>query len=230
MTGTSRGLGLAIALDLASDRRVLGVARGATRGCDSDPRCANFEHRSGVDLSDIAQVEELASELGECDALINNAAVAHDGILATQSIQSIATLLDANVLSAIILTKLYVRQRMVTGRGGIVLTIGSVVALRGFRGLAVYSASKAALGAFSRSMAREMGGKGFRFNTVLPGFLETDMSQGMSAEQRRQLIRRTPLGRLGTVADVTPVVRFLLSPGAAYITGQDIVVDGGSIA
>jgi 3-oxoacyl-[acyl-carrier protein] reductase len=104
------------------------------------------------------------------------------------------------------------------------------VSIRGFSGLAAYSATKGALNAMTRSLARELGPKQFRFNAVLPGFLNTDLSASLSMEQRRQIIRRTPLGRLGESADVVGAVRFLLSDEAQFITGQILTVDGGCTA
>jgi 3-oxoacyl-[acyl-carrier protein] reductase len=108
------------------------------------------------------------------------------------------------------------------------VTISSIVGIRGFAGLAAYSATKGALNAMTRSLARELGPKQFRFNAVLPGFLETDMSASLSSAQRQQIIRRTPLGRLGECADIVGAVRFLLSDEARFITGQLLAVDGGS--
>ena len=99
--------------------------------------------------------------------------------------------------------------------------------MRGYSGLSVYSATKGGLEAFTRSLARELGERGIRVNAIAPGYLETDMSSILGEDQRRQIIRRTPLGRLGRVDDVTGSIRFLLSPAAKFITGQTLVIDGG---
>lgn len=227
VTGASRGIGKAIALDLSSTWRVIGVSRSELSLPRDHPYSANILYRSGVDFAKTEDLASLASDLVDCDALVNNVGIAHDGLLATQSLEDIEQMICINLSSTIYLTKLFLRERLAVRKSGVVVMIGSIVSIRGYRGLAVYSATKAALGGLTRSLAREMGSKGFRFNSVLPGFIETDMSAKLSPSQRDQIIRRTPLGRLGSVEDVVPVVRFLLSDDARFITGQEIVIDGG---
>ena len=153
--------------------------------------------------------------------------MAYDGILATQGLENIENMIDVNLLSVISLTKNYVRFRMQQRKSGNIVTISSIISIRGFSGLAVYSATKGALNSFTKSLAREMGSKKFRINAVLPGYFESDLSKSLPESRKQQIIRRTPLGRLATTADICPIVEFLLSEKSRFITGQLIAVDGG---
>lgn len=221
VTGASKGLGHEIATYLkGSGYDVVGCARGK-------PQIQSFEHISGVDFAQPDTFARLDPLLCEVDALVNNAGIAFDGLLATQSKDSIATLIKVNLSSTLLLTKRYIRMRLKAKCSGVIVNISSISALRGYAGLAAYSASKAGLDGMTRALARELGAKGFRVNSVLPGYIETDMSRSLSAGQKQQIIRRTPAGRLARVDDVSPVVEFLISDKARFITGQSIVVDGG---
>jgi 3-oxoacyl-[acyl-carrier protein] reductase len=192
-----------------------------------------FLHFRG-DLSDPEFAEDAVhqtrSAFGSPNVLINNAALAFDGVLATMPASSIQQLVQVNLTSTLLLSRACIREflRMPATAPKWILNISSIVALSGFRGLSVYSSTKAALLGLTRSLARELGPSNTTVNAILPGFLITDMSSSMEGPQRNQIIRRTPLGRLGEVADVVPVVQFMLSPGSRFITGQCIVVDGGA--
>ena len=190
-------------------------------------RNPSIVHLPRVDVNKPHDLESLSSHLEDADGLINNVSIAYDGILATQGTESIRSMLETNVFSVIYLTKLYLRLRLQARKRGSVVSVSSIISIRGFSGLATYSATKGAINSMTKALAREMGGKGFRFNAVLPGYFESEMSKGMPEHRKTQVIRRTPLGRLATTADICPLVEFLLSDQARFITGQLIAVDGG---
>lgn len=232
LSGGSRGLGLAILKDLLpAGYRVATFSRKPT------PEIAELRRRHPDRMfdfrGDMAQtdtlkevVSKVESEIGPIRVLINNAGIARDGVLATMRPQDIAAVIDVNLRGTLLLTRLVARQ-MVRRSGGSILSISSIIGLRGYSGLAVYSATKGGLDAMTRALARELGPRNIRVNSIAPGYLETEMSSTLGAEQRDQIVRRTPLGRLGRPEDVTGAILFLLSPAAAFITGQTFVIDGG---
>ena len=152
---------------------------------------------------------------------------ASEGILASFPNVETERLIDINLLGAIRLSRLASRHMLARRQGGRVINISSIIGSRGYTGLAAYSASKAGMDGLTRSLARELGRRNITVNSVAPGYLDTEMSSRLGRQQRQQICNRTPLGRLGMVEDVVPVVRFLLSDDARFITGQIIVVDGG---
>lgn len=221
VTGTSRGLGRAIAEQLSKDgHTVIGCSRTKI---EQD----KFLHINGVDFKEPNTFSLLEPYLADADGLVNNAAIVFDGLLATQGEKSISDIIQVNLVSTMILTKNYIRARLKQRKSGSIVNISSIISIRGYSGLSVYTATKAGINGMTRSLARELGTKGFRVNSVLPGYMDTEMSKDLSQEQRNTIIRRTPLGRLATVDDVTPVVKFLLSDDSKFITGQSIVIDGG---
>lgn len=237
VTGGSRGLGAELVRTfLALGDRVATCSRTRTEeieGWCADPRLTDrFVHET-VDLADRAAttafVKHVHGQFGRIDVLVNNAGVAREGVLGIFPDADVDDVIDLNLKGTIHITKLVVRHMLRQGSGR-VINISSVVGLSGYRGLSVYGTTKAGLDGFTRGLARELGGRGITANSVAPGYLTTEMSHGLDAEQLAQIVRRTPAGRLGAPADVAAAVRFLASPEAEFITGHVLVVDGGLTA
>jgi 3-oxoacyl-[acyl-carrier protein] reductase len=223
ISGGSRGLGLALGEYLYHQGyRVITFARGA-----SISQIKEIVHLEDIDVQEPENFEQLEDFLSQADGLVNNVGMAYDGILATQGYESIYKMISVNLTSIINLTKFYLRLRLKKRLNGNVVTISSIISQRGFAGLSTYAATKGALNSLTLALAREMGSKGFRFNAVLPGYFESELSKSLSEGKKQQIIRRTPLGRLATTADICPLVEFLLSEQSSFITGQLISVDGG---
>jgi len=239
VTGGSRGLGLGTVRRLVCD----GYAAIAIARQMNDTLAAAVEHadrtRPGslrflpFDLADVDEIPNLVKtvrkEVGPVYGLVNNAAVGSDGALALMPNAEIERLIRVNTLSPIVLTKYVVRHMMADG-GGRVVNVASIVGFTGYSGLSVYSATKAALIGFTRSLAREVGRCGVNVNAVAPGFLDTDMTQGLDGERREQVARRSALRRFPEVDDVADAVEFLLGAKAKSITGTVLTVDAGSTA
>jgi 3-oxoacyl-[acyl-carrier protein] reductase len=235
VSGGSRGLGEAIVADLLDagyavasfSRHESPFVRDRRRADPAGDRFL-FDIVDGRDVAAVrAFVGRVMSRFGRVDVLINNAAAAAEGTLPLLHADVVHDMIALNLEGAIALTQACVRAMLVGNRGGIIVNVSSIVGSRGYRGLSVYSATKAALDGLSRSLARELGPRQIRVNSIAPGFLDTDMSAPLDDAERHQIVRRTPLGRLGRTQDVLGVVRFLLSPAGAFITGQTLIVDGG---
>ncbi|SRR5579872_6117631 len=231
LSGGSRGLGKEIVASLLSEGyRVSTFSRTPTEFTSGLAKNPDFFYAT----ADSANSESLRTflrgaerALGRPYGLINCAGIAVDGVLATMPEETIQKVLDVNLGGILHLTKLVTRRMLLTRGGGVILNISSIIGLRGYSGLAAYAATKGGMDAVTRSLARELGDRGIRINSIAPGYLETEMTHGLTEEQRLQITRRTPLGRLGTPKDVVGAVLFLLSPGAQFITGQVLVIDGG---
>ena len=237
VSGGSRGLGLAaVEMLLARGDRVATFSRSGSAALEAlaAAHAGRLLHER-LDAADAAAVRDfvdrVVARFGRIDHCVANAAIAHEGVLATTTDAEIAALLAVNLAGSIVLVRECVRQMLVqrseAGPPSIVV-VSSIVAARGSPGLSVYAATKAGLEGFARSLAREVGPRGIRVNAVAPGFLETDLSASLSPENRDRIARRTALGRLGTSADVVGGIDFLTSPAAAFITGQVIRIDGGT--
>jgi 3-oxoacyl-[acyl-carrier protein] reductase len=185
---------------------------------------------------DLARIEDISTlvktvrkKFGPIYGLVNNAAVSFEGVLSLMHNSQIEQLVRVNTLSPIVLTKYVVRSMLADG-GGRVVNVASIIGFTGYSGLAVYGATKASMLGFTRSLAREVGRMGVNVNSVAPGFVDTEMTQGLKDEQRQQIIRRSALGRLAEIDDVANAVEFLLSDKAKNITGTVLTVDAGNTA
>jgi 3-oxoacyl-[acyl-carrier protein] reductase len=239
VTGASRGLGLGIATALAvAGYRVIALARSeseALRGLAASllGRGQGEVHFWPFDLLETQKMAELVAKLrqesGPLYGLVNNAAIGTAGVLAMMRDDEIEKLIHLNTLSPIVLTR-YVVRSMMSEQAGRIVNIASIAAATGFQGLAVYSATKASLIGFTRSLARELGPLGITVNAVAPGFVATDMTTAMAPGQLEKIVRRSALRRLAEPADVASAVEFLLSDKARNITGTTLTVDAGGSA
>jgi 3-oxoacyl-[acyl-carrier protein] reductase len=238
VSGASRGVGLGIARRLGCvGYRVIGIARERGERLASAMREA--EHAGGAihfrafDLAETSAIPGLVRGLrldfGSIYALVNNAALGTSGILASMHDAQIERVLQLNVLSPVILTKHVMRTMMADG-GGRIVNIASIVGFTGYSGLSVYGASKASIIGFTRSLAREVGRLGINVNAVAPGFVATEMTNGLAGEERERIARRSALRRLAEVGDIAHAVEFLLGDKANNITGTVLTVDAGSTA
>ena len=234
VTGASRGIGLGIALALgAAGARIIGTSTSeqgaaaigtalASHGCNG--RGAVLEAGSAASLDALMEQLEGSGELPTI--LVNNAAITRDMLLLRMKPEDWDAVISTNLTAVYRLSKACVRHMMKVRRGRIV-NVTSVVGLTGNAGQANYAAAKAGLLGFTKSLARELASRGITVNAVAPGFVDTDMTRALSEEQRRALLAQIPLGRLGSAADVAAAVLFLVSPQAAYITGETLHVNGG---
>lgn len=235
VTGGTRGLGLAIVRQLlAGNYRVVAVGRNRSAELDElivqQPQQLAFAPHDFNDLAGIhALATRLTQEFAPVYGLVNNAAIGHGGVLPTQHEREIGELIRVNVEAPILLTKYLLRPMLIAGSGRII-NISSVVAATGYKGLAVYGATKAAIIGFTRSLARDVGKAGITVNAVAPGYMATDMTSSMEGDQLESIRRRSPLGRLPELEDVAGAVAYLLSERARNITGTTLTVDAGNTA
>ena len=233
VTGASRGIGAAIALVLAQrGLKVIGTAttgEGASRinaALSSHPACrgANLNVNDGAAVE--ALVDGIAREHGGLQVLVNNAGITRDMLAVRLKDDDWDAVLDTN-LKAVFRMSRAVMRTMMKQRYGRIINITSVVGASGNAGQANYAAAKAGVAGMTRALARELGSRGITVNCVAPGFIETDMTARLPAEQQKALLGQIPLGHLGKPADVAHAVAFLASPQAGYVTGQELHVNGG---
>lgn len=237
VTGGSRGLGLAVVEGLLADGyRVSTCSRSRNEAMErlaGDERYRSRFLWAPCTVGRAEEAERFFSEVmtwaGEDGlyGLVNNAGVAVDGVLATFPTNRLQEVLEVDLLGSLQMSRLALRVFLRPRNPGRIVSISSIVGSRGYAGLAVYSAAKAGMDGMTRSLAREVGRLGVTVNSVAPGYLSTGMSSELSQGQLTQIVRRTPMGRLGAFEDILPLVRFLLSDGARFITGQTIIADGG---
>lgn len=233
VTGGSRGLGLDICRALLNlNAQVVTCARSRTS--DMDALANQFGSAFSFFQADLSQEESIPSLMDQSglvtapyDGFVANAATGADGLLTMMPKSKIRQSLDINLYSVILITQAFLKGLLASQSKGSLVFISSVCAHHGFKGLSVYSATKAGLCGFSKSIAREYGKRGIRSNVVLPGFLETDMTQNLQTSQTDSIRRRTPLNRLGQSADVIQAVLHLLSDASRFTTGSEITIDGG---
>jgi 3-oxoacyl-[acyl-carrier protein] reductase len=240
VSGGSRGLGLVLVERwLAAGRNVATFSRSGSESLDllrrrHGSRLTTAHVDAGDPAAVRAFVQDVADRFDGIDHCVANAGHAVPGILATATDEAIEAVLAVNLRGAIILVRDVVRQMLARpgepaaeSRDRSIVMVSSAVAARGAAGLAVYAATKAGLEGFARSLARELGPRKIRVNAVAPGFFASDLSASLADDDRRRIIRRTPLRRLATAEDVAGTIEFLAGPQAAFITGQVVSVDGG---
>ncbi|MBD3221177.1 SDR family oxidoreductase [bacterium] len=235
VTGANRGIGKALALGLAADGYpVAMVGRSldkleAARGEAADPdriRCYAADIARHEDVQ--AAVKAIEADAEAIHGLVNNAGITRDGLVMRLSPEQWQEVLDVNLTGTFFFTRA-IAPLMMRQRSGRIVNISSVIGLAGNAGQANYAASKAGIVAMTKSVARELGGRGVTCNAIAPGFIETDMTADLPEKVRTDMLKSIPLKRFGAVSDLLGAVRFMLSPDAAWITGQTLVVDGGMV-
>jgi 3-oxoacyl-[acyl-carrier protein] reductase len=232
VTGASRGIGAAIADELAAmGATVIGTATSDSGAAAiGDRLSANGGHGRVLNVTDGAAVDALidgiTKEFGAVSILVNNAGITRDQLLMRMREDDWNVILDTN-LSSVYRTSKAVMRGMMKARKGRIISIASVIGLTGNPGQSNYAAAKAGIIAFSKSLAREIGSRGITVNVVAPGFIDTDMTKAVPEDSKQALLGQIALGRLGEVGDIAKAVGFLASPAAAYITGETLHVNGG---
>lgn len=234
VTGASRGIGLAIAVELAKQGATVVGTATTQDGADRITRQLEEINAPGMgvpmNVNDVDQINkafEIANKrFGDISILVNNAGITRDNLLVRMKDEEWDEVMATNLKSIFYLSKIVLRAMMKV-RSGRIINISSVVGATGNPGQANYAASKAGMIGFTKSLAREVGSRNITINCVAPGFIDTDMTNSLTTEQRLNLLKQIPLGRLGQSADIAAAVVFLASPAASYITGTTLHVNGG---
>jgi len=233
VTGASRGIGAAIALELAQQRfKVVGTATSEAGAAAIGAALAAFPGCGGavLDVNDAAAaqalVDRITADHGGLQVLVNNAGITRDMLALRLKDEDWDAVLDTNLNSVFRMCRAVMRG-MMKQRYGRIISITSVVGAAGNQGQANYAAAKAGVAGMTRALARELGSRGITVNCIAPGFIETDMTAALPDAQQQALLQQIPLGHLGKPADIAHAVGFLASPRAGYVTGQEIHVNGG---
>lgn len=236
VTGNSKGLGKEIVNQILSetDYGVIGLSRSSKETVQGilDKYPDKFKHIS-FDLERVNDIKKIyvheIREIGPIYGLVNNAALAYDDIVSNLNVDSLERMFKVNVFSAMHLTKYAIRDMLLNKIQGSIIHISSVSTHTGYKGLSMYAASKGAMEAFSKNTAREWGSRGIRSNCVVPGFMETSMSESLTDEQKDRIYKRTSLKKETDVESVASTILYLLSEKSKSITGTVIHVDNGTI-
>ncbi|MCG5500512.1 3-oxoacyl-ACP reductase FabG [Ectothiorhodospira lacustris] len=234
VTGASRGIGKAIALTLARQGAVVvgtATSEGGAQAISAYLSEAGTRGRGmALDVTRPeavdAVIKAVGEEFGGVTILVNNAGITRDNLLMRMKDEEWDAIIQTNLTAVYRMSKAVLRG-MMKARKGRIINVGSVVGSSGNAGQTNYAAAKAGLLGFTRSLAREVGSRGITVNTVAPGFIDTDMTKDLPEAQREALLTQIPLGRLGAPEEIAQAVAFLASPGAAYVTGETLHVNGG---
>jgi len=234
VTGAGRGIGRAIALRFAAEGASLvlnSLSESAARVADEVVAAGGKAVAVQGDVSVAADVTKLietaVTAYGRIDILVNNAGITRDQLLMRMSEEEWDAVMDTNLKSVYLCCRAALRPMLKSRGGGRIINLSSVIGLSGNAGQANYAASKAGIIGFTKSLAKELASRQVTVNAIAPGFIVTDMTSGLSEEARQALLKRIPLGALGTPEDISAAAAFLASDEARYITGQTLTVDGG---
>ena len=235
VTGAGRGIGRGVALALAAEGAsvVVNYSRSAEAAETVVNQITNMGGTAFAVKGDVASADDMNAlakttleKYGKIDILVNNAGITRDKLMLRMTEEDWDAVLDINLKGTFLAVKA-VCPSLLKQRSGVIVNVGSVIGKVGGAGQVNYAASKSGLVGLTKSLAKELGGRNIRVNAVAPGFIESDMTEGLKEEHKEAILKQIPLGRLGVVEDVANVVTFLCSDAAAYIQGEVISIDGG---